>query len=276
MAMTLKPGEKLVRWWTPKLAKYEARDRHPEVPEVYANGELIWEPDLRRFDIQPFLDLPSYANISTKASDKQIPAIHIADLQDDQYTRPSVFSIPIKSPYPIVGARFFCTLSKQGDSSLDTASISFGNPGWDSADLYEYRWGRGPQSVSLDLDSKLRNSASSYQYAIGFSMRGNAGSKPPTQSGLEAFRSETDLQVSANSLPALALGKNTVHFRSQSSNPIRVKITHRWKESYDGPPDKIKSAIDPGEGQEIATLTPILKWSRRLRQIHRRRWPIIR
>jgi hypothetical protein len=46
MAMTLKPGEKLVRWWQPKLGKFEGRDKRAEVPERYANGRFVWEPDL--------------------------------------------------------------------------------------------------------------------------------------------------------------------------------------------------------------------------------------
>jgi hypothetical protein len=262
MAMTLKPGEKLVRWWTPRLGKYEGRDARAETPENYANGQLIWEPDLERIDIRPYLSIPSYGNVATKAQDGRSPAIHVADLQDELYTRPSVFSVPIDSPYPVVGGRFSCTLLKEGSSGLDSATISFGRPGFESGDLYEYRWSRGPQIVHLDLDARILKSGAAYGYALGFSVRGNAKNQPPTQAGLNAFRSETDLQVSPHSLPALKLGMNTIRFWHQSSQPVRVRITHRWKEAQDRrPPAKIETAVDPGDGREVATLTPVLKWS---------------
>lgn len=261
MAMTLKPGEKLVRWWSPKLAKYESRDVRAEVPQLFANGQLIWEPDLRKVDIRPYLLVSNHGNIMTQASDRS-PAIRIADLQDELHTRPSVFAIPIQSPYPIVGGRFFCTLVKEGSSKIDSASISFGPQGWHPGNLYEYRWSQGPKTVNLDLDSRILKQGAAYQYSLGFALRGNAESDPPTQSGVEAFRFETDLQVSPHSLPALSLGKNIVRFWHQSSQPVKVWITHKWKEIHDRrTPGKVDTAVDPGDGREVATLAPVLKWS---------------
>jgi hypothetical protein len=152
-----------------------------------------------------------------------------------------------------------CTLVKQGNSALDSASIYFGQPGWCSGDLYEYRWGQGPEKVSVDLDAKLIGSRTKYEYAIGFSVRGNATHQPGTQTGVDAFRSETDLQVSPESLPALALGKNIVRFRQQSSG--KVRITHTWKEVSDHHlPGRVVTASTDG-ASEVATLTPLLKWA---------------
>ena len=262
MAMTLKPGEKLIRWWSPKLAKYEGRGERAEAPQVYANGLLIWEPDLRRMNVRPYLSIPDHGNIATSAQAGKIPAIHIADLQDELHTRPSAFSIPIESPFPIVGGRFSCTLIKEGSSKLDSASISFGSQGWYPGNLYEYRWSRGPQIVNLDLDSRILKQSATYKYSLGFALRGNAESDPPTQSGVEAFRFETDLQVSPHSLPALSLGKNIVRFQHGSLQPVQVRITHKWKEISDRRlPGKVKTAVEPGIGSEVATLTPDLKWS---------------
>lgn len=257
MAMTLKPGEKLIRWWTPKLAKFEGRDVRAEAPQIYANGLLTWEPDLSRVDIRPYLSTPAHGNIATRVNDGRSPAVHIADLQDELYERPSFFSVPIAAPYPIVGGRFTCTLVKEGGSGLDSAHVSFGRPGWESGDLYTYRWGQGAESVSLDLDSKILRSGARYKYEIGFTIRGNAKGKPPTQTGLDAFRSETDLQVAAESLPALSLGKNTIRFRQQTA--ARVRVTHRWKEVTDRrPPGAVTRAVEAGEQ---TTLTPVVKWT---------------
>jgi hypothetical protein len=262
MAMTLKPGEKLVRWWSPRLTKYEGRDVRAEVPQIYANGQLIWEPGLSRIDVRPYLSIPGHGNIATRARGGRGLAVQVADLQDELNARPSFFSIPIESPYPIVGGRFSCTLVKEGSSKLDSASISFGPQGWHPGNLFEYRWSRGPQIVNLDLDSRILKQGATYKYSLGFALRGNAESDPPTQSGVEAFRSETDLQLSPHSLPALSLGKNSVRFWHQSSQPVKVRITHRWKEIYDRrPPGKVDTAVDPGDGREVATLAPVLKWS---------------
>jgi hypothetical protein len=258
MAMTLKPGEKLVRWWKPELGKFEGSEQRAEAPERYANGQLTWEPDLRRIDIRPYLQSPGHGNIATRGQDGREPAIHVADLQDSLYTRPSVFTIPIASPYPIVGGRFACTLVKEDSSGL--ASISFGQPGWGGGDLYTFQWGQGRKTVELSLDSRIRKREAVYSYAIGFLLRGNGESKPASQAGVDSFRSVTDLQVSPHSLPALVLGKNTVRFWHQSPGPVKVRITHRWR-PRDGPkPGVVASPARPADGGETADLAPTLAW----------------
>ncbi len=262
MAMTLKPGETLTRWWTPELGKFEGRSGRAEAPRRYANGRLTWEPDLRRTGIRQYLSIPSYGNVATHAEDGRGPAVHVADLQDSLYTRPSVFSIPIVSAYPIVGGRFSCTLVREGSSGLDQATISFGRSAWGSeGDLYSIRWGGGTENADLDLDSRLAKGDAPYAYNIAFALRGNAEAKPPTQAGFDAFRSVTDLQVSPHSLPALVLVNNTVHFWHQSPGPVKVRITHRWRQ-IDGPrlPEAPKAAITPADGDEAGSLTPLLRW----------------
>ncbi|WP_321474716.1 transglutaminase-like domain-containing protein [uncultured Paludibaculum sp.] len=262
MAMNLKPGETLVRWWTPRLGKFEGRESRAEQPKRYANGQLIWEPDLTRVDMRPYLSVPGYGNIATRAEDKQSPAIHVADLQDELYDRPSVFTLPIESPYPVLGGRFNCTLIKGGHSDLDMATINFGRPGWDAGDLYVYRWDSGPQKIDLDLDAKLARSGVQYKYELGFSLRGNAHNNPPTQAGVEAFRSETDLQVAPESLPALSLGSNRIHFRQESKAPGKVRITFKWREvNGPRPPALVTKAISAGDGAEVQSLAPLLRWA---------------
>jgi hypothetical protein len=262
MAMALKPGEKLIRWWDPRLGKHERRDLRAKPPERYANGQLIWEPDLRRLDIRPYLSVPHYGNLATRAEDSRTPAIHPADLQDSLYTRPSVFTIPITSPYPIVGGRFSCTLVKQSASNLDLVSVFFGRPGWEPGDLFNFRGDPGTRQLDFDLDSKIVKDGPQYGYGIGFALRGNAEAKPPTQAGLDGFRSVSDLQVSPHGLPALALGPNTVRFWSNSSGALKVRITHRWRENTDRrPPAVVASPAIPGDGEQIATLAPVLTWA---------------
>ncbi|MEA2063145.1 MAG: transglutaminase-like domain-containing protein, partial [Gemmatimonadota bacterium] len=93
MSYTLRPGEKLVRWWEPVLEKFEARNKRPLAPQRYANGQLVWEPDLEKIDILDCLEV--IENITTGQRDgSQGPAIHVADPQDRTYTRPARFNVP--------------------------------------------------------------------------------------------------------------------------------------------------------------------------------------
>jgi len=257
MAMTLKPGEKLVRWWKPVLGKFEGRDKNPLVPRRYANGRLIWEPDMSRIDIGDYLNIID--NVTARARDGKDPAIHVADLQDTLYTRPSRFSIPIRSPYPIIGGRFRCKLVKEGRSNM--ATVFFGNPGWGNGNLYTFRWGTGTRELEFDLDPLIMKQGVIYKYSVGFGLRGNALDDPPTQAGVGGFKSVTDLRVSPHSLPALSLGKNVVRYRDESSQPRKVKITHVWREVYGQHlPGKVTAAVNPKPGGVVKTLTPTLAW----------------
>jgi hypothetical protein len=263
MAIALKPGEKLIRWWKPVLEKFEGRDKDPLVPERYANGRLVWEPDLKRIDMKDYIQVGPIGNISTSLQNGRDPAIHIAELQDGNlYDRASRFTIPIQSPYPIVGGRLFCALVKQGNSNLDQAEIFFGEPQWNNGDLYSYLWGKGTKNLEIDLDPSFLKHGVLYNYSIGFTLRGNAKSNPPTQAGVDHFRVITDLQVSPHSLPALSLGKNVIRYWDSFPGPRRVRITHRWREVNDRrPPEKVPNALNPSDGGVVATLTPTLRWA---------------
>ena len=255
MAMTLKPGETLVRWWTPKLGKFAAPDKDPTAPDRYANGRLIWEPDLKRIDMKPYIRVPQIGNIATRAQDGVSPAIHVAALQDRLYTRPSRFTVPIESPYPMLGGRIWCTLVKEGER--DQANIFFGEPGLGAGNLYTFEWEKGAKQLEIDLDPSLLRAGPSYQYLIGFNLRGSAEGNPPTQAGVDAFKVVTDLQVSPHSLPALARGRNVVRFRQASKVPGRIRITHVWREINDR---TLPGRVDSGKA---AAAGPILRleWS---------------
>jgi hypothetical protein len=97
------------------------------VPDKYANGQLIWEPDTRTIDMKEYIDADPWGNITTRGQDGRNPAIHIATLQNgESYESPSRFDLNFHSPYPIVGAHLWCTLVKEGSSGLDKARVLFG------------------------------------------------------------------------------------------------------------------------------------------------------
>lgn len=257
MSYTLKPGEKLIRWWNPVLEKYESCDKQPQVPQRYANGRLVWEPDLGKVDVRDYLNV--IENITTRQRDGQEPAIHLTRLQDENYSRPSRFTIPVNSAYPIVGGRFWCKLRKDSGAS---AGISYGEPDWEQSDLYTYRWGAGTEGVELYLDKFILDSAPRYNYEIGFTLKGNANPRKPAQAGVEWFKSFTDLQVSPHSLPALKRGRNVIRYWDSSQGARKVRITHTWREVDDNhAPGKVIQAVSPANAEEVKVLTPLFKWS---------------
>jgi hypothetical protein len=254
MSYTLKPGETLLRWWTPRLAKFEGRDKRPVVPQRYANGQSIWEPDLKKVDMKDYIKVID--NVTTRQQDGIEPAIHVAYPQDDLDSRPARFSIPIQSAYPVVGGRVWTRLFKQ--TGYNAVSMFFGNPEWEGSGLYTFRWGSGAEDIEVDLDQSLLKVAPVYDYEIGYTLMANGRRKPATQAGVDYFKSVSDLQVSPHALPALKLGKNTVRFWSAGQGPQKIRITHTWREATDNhAPGKVAKATSPAE---FKTLAPTLKW----------------
>ncbi len=259
MSMTLKPGEKLLRWWEPVLGKFESPDKNPLVPQRYANGQLIWEPDLENVDLIDYIDVVE--NVTTRAQDGQNPAIHIKHIQDyELYSRAARFALHIRSPYPAVGGRFWCRLIKE-DASKGQASVFYGHPGHGEGNLYTFRWGRGTQDIELDLYPNILKDMPVYHYQIGFALKGSARADPPTQAGVDWFKSVTDFQVSPHSLPALSKGRNVIRYQDNSTGPRKVRITHKWREISDNTaPDRVTGVVSPKNSEEVNTLTPTLEW----------------
>jgi len=259
MSSTLKQGETLVRWWTPELGKFEGRDKNPLVPEKYANGRLIWEPDLEKTDLFDYIDV--ILNVTTRQQDGRDPAIHIKYLQDKLYPRPSRFVLPIHSPYPVVGGRFCCKLVKEDGSG--TATVSFGHP-WHggTSELHNFRWGNGSRDIELVLDPSILKASPVYTYYLTFTLKGRAGADSPAQAGVDWFRSVSDLQVSPHSLPALSLGRNVVRYRDSCGSAGRkVRITHTWREIGDNhAPGRVTGAVSPRNSGVTGSLRPTLEW----------------
>jgi len=259
MSYTLKPGEKLIRWWKPVLGKFEARHSRPLVPQRYANGRLVWEPDLAKVDVLDYLNV--IENVTTRQRNGQDPAINIEELHDRNYTRPSRFTVPVKSAYPVIGGRFWCKLVK--DPGGASASVFFGEPSWDRGNLYTFRWGSGAQDIEVDLDHHILENTPVYDYQIGFTLKGNAKADPPAQAGVDWFKSVSDLQVSPHSLPALSLGRNFIRYSDGSPGGAKkVRITHKWIETDDNhAPGRVTRALSPGSAETVGNLAPTLKWA---------------
>jgi hypothetical protein len=265
MSYTLKQGETLIRWWGPELGKYESAQRKP--PQTYANGRLIWEPDLDKVDVLPYLRVID--NVTTAQQDNWKPAIHCAGLQNENMSRPARFTIPITSPYSIVGGNFSCRLVKEGDSKVmregnprDFAGVCYGSPDFYASGLGVFKEGKGTMDVDAKLDSYMARQQPLYSYEIGFALSGNADARPATQSGVEHFKAVTDLQVSPHSLPALSRGRNVIKYQD-SSPQAGKKLRVIWKYCIvdsNSAPGRVVAAVSPAAGETVTSLTPTLRW----------------
>ncbi|MFH1070967.1 MAG: transglutaminase-like domain-containing protein [Candidatus Glassbacteria bacterium] len=258
MSMTLRPGEILTRWWEPRLAKFESPDKDPLAPVRYANGQLVWEPDLKKIDLLDYCHFERWDNISSRQRDGFDPAVHVAEFQDEIYSRPSRFDIPTASPYPVVGSRFQARVFKS-DQGRDRLTVNFAGPGWGGGDeVYNFQWGGGTENIDLWLDPFVYKNAPVYTYRLVFLVASGKNSGRQERSGLESFRLVTDLQVSPHGLPALSLGRNVIRWRDSSPGERKVRITYTWREHSDNtPPGVVDRAVSP---DRFDTLTPTLEW----------------
>ncbi len=254
MAFTLKPGETLTRWWEPKLGKWESPDQNALAPERYANGQLVWEPDLGRIDLLDYCRVEPYYNISSTDRDGRSPEVHVEVPQDQMYDRASRFDLMVDSPYPVIGARFWGGVLKHGSQ----ATIGFaGQQGWDiGSQVYNFRWGQGEKDLDLDLDPSVMTNEPLYGYRLVFQFTDNG--EQEKRSGLEWFKTVTNIQVSPHSLPALSLGRNVIRWRDRSENPRRVRVSYKWRERSDNTaPGTVDNADCP---ESFSTLAPTLRW----------------
>ncbi|HLA39985.1 MAG TPA: fibronectin type III domain-containing protein, partial [Candidatus Glassbacteria bacterium] len=258
MSMILRPGETLTRWWEPRLQKFESPDKDPLAPIRYANGQLVWEPNLEKVDLLDYCQFEKWDNISSRQRDRFEPAVHVAEFQDEQYSRPSRFAIVTASPYPVVGSRFQARVFKS-DQGRDRLTVNFAGPGWGGGEeVYNFQWGGGHEEIDLLLDPFVYKSAPVYTYRMVFQAASGKSSSHQERSGLEWFRQVTDLQVSPHSLPALSLGHNVIRWCDGSDGARQVRITYTWRERNDNTaPGVVTRAVSP---DRFDTLTPLLEW----------------
>ena len=270
MNFTLRPNEKLVRWWKPVLRKhYDQQSSHE--PPRYANGRLIFEPDFSRLTYEGMV---RRKNLKFKAEDGKSPVVHVDKLQDRKYDQPSSLSIPMKSPYVIVGGYIDTRYYKGGTSRLDRLSLAADlDPAFHkSTSLWSYySWANGMGDCRAVLDQKMLKDGPQATYGFTANYRISAskqGADKPAvyplvyggQSGLDCVKIVADLQVNPGSLPALALGRNVVRYTAESAG--EVKITWKWSKIDDEyAPEAPEQALSPADGARIRGREPEFEWS---------------
>ena len=272
MNLTLRPEEKLIRWWKPVLRKYYDQKRSHEPPR-YANGRLIFEPDFTKYTYDGLVERE---NVKFKAEDGKLPVVHVDRFQDRVHDRFSSLKIPLASPYVIVGGYIDSRYYKGGTSGLDQISLAADlDPAFHSStplwDYYSWAYGMADCRAVLDdkmlKDGPLGTYAIAAEYTLSADKRGenNPAAFPLIyggQSGLDKVKIVADLQVNPGSLPALSLGRNVIRYTDESPGDRTVKITYKWREiSDEHPPAAPGKAVAPASGATIKTRAPKIEWA---------------
>ncbi|MBN2295289.1 MAG: hypothetical protein JXM70_22855 [Pirellulales bacterium] len=251
MAITLRPGESIIRRWD-NIGKYHDNWRHvKDPPPQFSNGKIIYEPDLSK----PYAleGTEENFNVATYAADGKRPYVHAA-----KGHRGSGLIYRVRSPYCIMGGRIQVRYScKRGGGTDMKVSVSREGRNW--INLWHSRRDGGLEcDVSIDDFIGTRKMNAIYEYFVKVDF---LAFNKPASVGIDFLRFETDVEMSIPSLPTLRVGSNKVVYRDDTNGPRRVKITHRWKESSaNTPPSAPKSQRFPEEGSSTASLSPVLKW----------------
>ncbi len=250
MAITLRPGESIVRRWD-NIGKYHDNWRHkPTPPPQFANGKIIYQPDLSQAYV---LDAAQeHYNVALYATDKKRPYIHGA-----KGHRGSGLVYRVASPYCMVGgriqARFVC---KPRSGSDPKVHVSYDGRNW--RNIWHGRSGAVREcDVSIDDFIATRQMNARYEYYILIDF---LPFDDPSAIGLDFLRFETDVEMSIPSLPTLRLGANKVVYCDDTQGPRNVKITHRWRESSENIPPSAPSAVESPADASTTSLAPLLHW----------------
>jgi hypothetical protein len=195
-------------------------------------------------------------------------------VQDRVHDQPSRLAITLSSPYVIVGGYIDTAYYKGGVSKLDEVSLSADldpvlgehTPLWNY-----YWWGYGMGESRAALDQKLVRGGPipTHEIRAVYSISADKSSAGPAafplvyggQSGLDRVRLVADLQVNPDSLPALSLGNNTIHYTDDTAEPHALRITYKWREHFDRRAPVAPAAMVPSNGALVDTLAPRLEWA---------------
>ncbi len=277
MDLSLRPCEKLVRWWKPVLRKHYDQQNTFEPPR-YANGRLIFEPDFKRHTYDGGIER---RNIRFCAEDGNYPLVHVDRPQDQANNQFSTLAITMKSPYVMVGGYVDSRYYKGGTSSRDRVSLSADLDPTYRPDPFErqstlwnyYSWAYGSGDCRAVLDEKMLKDGAhaTYGFKLYYDISADrANQTEPAvfplihggQSGLDYIGITADLQINPNSLPALKLGRNVIRYTDQTEKTHRVQVTYRWREDHNRQvPEAPRQAVSPRDGAKINSLAPGFEWT---------------
>ena len=246
MAMTLRPGEQFVwRWKSDGKYRYGDNPRNRDFPpHQLANGKIVYRPVLRG----PTFERSVVSAQNLKPVEGPNGGGRISSLIA---TQPGFAVYKVSSPYPIVGGvvggRFFKKTALDGCRIL----LATGNSDWQEV-WSASEEGNTEAFVTIDRVLDPRAKPAIYDYYVKFEITAQSSTADVY---IDEIYLETDVQMSAVALPALALGKNHVTYSDESSQR-RVRITHGWAES-----SATRPPLPPSEPVSDTTRSPVtLAW----------------
>ena len=221
MAITLRPGERFVwRWKSDDKFRYGDNPRNRDFsPHQLANGKIVYRPTLRGVAFE-----------RSAVSAQNVAPVDGADgcggISPQVVLEPGFVVYKVASPYPIVGGILGGKFFKKTDQDGCRILLAMGDSDWNEV------WSAGENGdteayVAIDgvLDPKTKPAI--YDYYVKFEI---AAQSANADVRIDEIYLETDVQMSAVSLPSLSLGKNRVAYTDESTDR-RVRITHGWEES---------------------------------------------
>jgi hypothetical protein len=271
MAMTLRPGEKLLRNWKggEKYYDYQRHNKRFESgteyakPVCYGDGQIIWKPDLKSEMAPTFFNRDQAPGF--EVLDGRAPSVHVRHRHGGIYDFPERAILSTKTPYTILGGNLKATFYRGAPREWDRLSATvYSTTGPVNRKIWNVpEADTGYIDTEIDLDQVLFPSGERgrHDYSVEFNFMADERNDPPTQSGLESVELVTDIQVSAYSLPALSKGRNIIRYRDETPGEHKVKITHIWRERNDNTPPAIPGGqVSPTDGGAITSLAPEFSW----------------
>jgi len=250
MAITLRPGERLVRTWRPsgKFYNYWAHSRYKPTqawllpPTRYASGEIVFRPQVTTEALER--DALECEFLVPRRRGERGPRLRLEPPPPEvqRKRRQGSITYRVHSPYVIVGGRFEATFFRGRHSGRDWISVAVKNAwtgeredardGW--VRVYGAAWTGDVGDLPTEVDfGHLFNTADRdregiYQYDIRFEFAASDPAEYPV--GMSDLVLATELQVAPLSIPALKAGTNTVRYWDETEGDHTLRITHTWQE----------------------------------------------
>ncbi len=240
MGMTLRPGEKFIWKWN-NTGKFRLGNNYrlgKEVPPNLANGKMVYNPQLilstRNSEIKGYY----FEAVGKNEREAKLQPIVKGTKAEVLFT--------MKVPYPLVGASLSADIFKSG--SLDTIRVFYSvlNGSWEKISV---KTAPGEQKLLCVLDSLIapKKRPAIYSLFIKFEMTAQTELHDVW---IRNVFIEADVQMNRNALPALSVGRNLIHYSSESKG--KARIVHTWKESKaTEPPLAPQKPVYPADKQHI-------------------------
>jgi len=247
MAMSLRPQERLERYWT-NWGKYHDNNQKQK-PWRLGNGRLVYAPII----LAPHFPqgLEEFNNLKAIPGDETTTTA----LFQDNPSLPGRLTCYMKSSYVFVGGTVGMDIRLEGNEDSILLEYSRNQTSWETVMSWQ-----GPFSgaVSPPLDDFIKPLLLSacYEFHVRVTLQGGGGAS------LERLEVTGEVQLAPTALPALQPGReNFVDLRFIPQSGARLRITQIVNKYYEPvAPPVIAFPIMPVDGGAMPVESPRLEW----------------